>query len=102
MLAASRPDSATTSSSTSVRRARRSSWSTGAGVIRVYGTLASMPASFSVEYEGRTVEVIPDAIWERDRVRLVVDGETVVERKANGKNTVLAGDGFEVRAVMPF
>ncbi|MDA0183492.1 hypothetical protein OJ997_24500 [Solirubrobacter phytolaccae] len=61
-----------------------------------------MPAKFSVEYEGRTVEVIPDALWERDRVRLVVDGETVAERKANGKRTVLEGDGFEVRAVMPF
>ncbi len=28
--------------------------------------------------------------------------ETVAERKANGKQTVLEGDGFEVRAVMPF
>jgi len=61
-----------------------------------------MPASFSVEYEGRTVEVIPDPIWEQDRVRLVVDGETVAQTKANAKHTVLAGDGFEVRAVMPF
>lgn len=61
-----------------------------------------MPASFSVEYEGRTVELIPDPIWEQDRVRLVVDGETVAESKANGKKTVLAGEGFEVRAVMPF
>ena len=68
----------------------------------MYGTLASMPASFSVEYEGRRVEVIPDPIWEQDRVRLVVDGETVAETKANAKQTVLAGDGFEVRAVMPF
>ena len=61
-----------------------------------------MPAKFSVEYQGRSVEVVPDSLWERDRVRLLVDGETVVERKANGKQTVLAGDGFEVRAVMPF
>ena len=68
----------------------------------MYGTLANMPASFSIEYEGRTVEVIPDPLWEQDRVRLVVDGETVAERKANGKQTVLEGDGFEVRAVMPF
>lgn len=67
----------------------------------MYGTVADMPASFSVEYEGRTVEVIPDPLWERDRVRLVVDGETVAERKANGKQTVLEADGFEVRAVMP-
>ena len=44
-----------------------------------------MPASFSVEYEGRTVEVIPDPIWEQDRVRLVVDGETVAETKANAQ-----------------
>ncbi|MDA0167850.1 hypothetical protein OJ998_02030 [Solirubrobacter taibaiensis] len=61
-----------------------------------------MPAKFSVQYEGRSIEVVPDAITERDRVRLLVDGETVAETKANGKQTVLAGDGFEVRAVMPF
>jgi len=68
----------------------------------MYGTLAGMPAKFSVEYQGRSVEVVPDSLWERDRVRLLVDGETVVERTANGKQTVLTGDGFEVRAVMPF
>ena len=45
--------------------------------------------------------MVPDALWEKDRVRLLVDGETVAERKANGPKTVLAGDGFEVRAVMP-
>ncbi|MBE2319641.1 hypothetical protein DVA67_026975 [Solirubrobacter sp. CPCC 204708] len=61
-----------------------------------------MPTTFSVQYEGRTIEVVPDAITERDRVRLLVDGETVAGSKANGRNTVLAGDGLEVRAVMPF
>lgn len=68
----------------------------------MYGTLAGMPTRFSVQYEGRSIEVVPDAITERDRVRLLVDGETVAESKANGKKTVLAGEGFEVRAVMPF
>lgn len=61
-----------------------------------------MPTKFSVQYEGRSIEVVPDAITERDRVRLLVDGETVAETKANGKRTVLAGEDFEVRAVMPF
>lgn len=61
-----------------------------------------MPARFSVQYQGRSIEVVPDAITERDRVRLLVDGETVAESKANGRHTVLAGEGFEVRAVMPF
>ncbi len=31
-----------------------------------------------------------------------MDGETVAERKADGKRTVLEGDGVTVRAVMPF
>lgn len=61
-----------------------------------------MPTRFSVQYQGRSIEVVPDAITERDRVRLLVDGETVAETKANGRRTVLAGEGFEVRAVMPF
>ncbi len=45
---------------------------------------------------------MPDSLWERDRVRLLVDGETVAERKAGGKRTALEGDGFKVVAVMPF
>ena len=68
----------------------------------MYGTLVDMPTKFSVQYEGRSIEVVPDAITQRDRVRLLVDGEAVAETKANGKKTVLAGDGFQVRAVMPF
>ena len=48
------------------------------------------------------MEVIPDSLWERDRIRLLVDGEEIAETKANGPKTVLAGDGFEIRAVMPF
>jgi len=48
------------------------------------------------------VEVIPDSLWERDRIRLLIDGEEIAETKANGPKTVLAGDGFEIRAVMPF
>ena len=60
-----------------------------------------MPTTFSIEDEGRLIEVVLDSLWERDRVRLLVDGDTVAERKADGKRTVLKGDGFEVRAVMP-
>jgi hypothetical protein len=59
------------------------------------------PASFTTEHRGRRVEVIPDSLWERDRIRLLVDGEEVAETKANGPKTVLAGDGFEIRAVTP-
>jgi len=61
-----------------------------------------MPATFSTEHEGRLIEVVPDSLWERDRVRLLVDGETVAERKADGKRTTLKGDGFTIVAVMPF
>jgi hypothetical protein len=61
-----------------------------------------MPATFSIEHEGRRIEVVPDSLWERDRVRLLVDGETVAERKADGKRTTLEGDGIKVHAVMPF
>jgi hypothetical protein len=61
-----------------------------------------VPATFSIEHEGRLIEVVPDSLWERDRVRLVVDGETVAERKADGKRTMLKGDGVNVHAVMPF
>ena len=60
-----------------------------------------MPATFSIEHEGRLIEVVPDSLWERDRVRLLVDGETVAERKADGKRTTLEGDGFKIVAVMP-
>ena len=68
-----------------MRRARRSSWSTGAGVIRLYGTLASMPASFSVEYRGPHGRGHPGPDLGAGPVRLLVDGETVAETKANGQ-----------------
>jgi hypothetical protein len=61
-----------------------------------------MPATFSIEHEGRLIEVVPDSLWERDRVRLLVNGQTIVERKADGKRTMLEGDGVKVHAVMPF
>jgi hypothetical protein len=60
------------------------------------------PATFTTQHRGRQVQLIPDSLWERDRIRLLVDGEEVAETKANGPKTVLAGDGFEIRAVMPF
>ena len=60
------------------------------------------PATFTTQHRGRHVQLIPDSLWERDRIRLLVDGEEVAETKANGPRTVLAGEGFEVRAVMPF
>jgi hypothetical protein len=59
------------------------------------------PAAFTTQHRGQLVEVIPDSLWERDRIRLLVDGEEVAETKANGPKTVLAGDGFEIRAVTP-
>jgi hypothetical protein len=61
-----------------------------------------MPATFSIEHEGRLIEVVADSLWERDRVRLLVDGQTVTERKADGNRTMLEGDGITVHAVMPF
>jgi hypothetical protein len=60
------------------------------------------PATFIAQHRGRTVEVVPDPLWERDRIRLLVDGEEVAETKANGAKTVLAGEGFEIHAVTPF
>lgn len=59
------------------------------------------PATFTTQHRGQHVEVVPDSLWERDRIRLMVDGETVAETKANGPKTVLAGEGFEIRAVTP-
>jgi hypothetical protein len=61
-----------------------------------------VPATFTAQHRGRTVEVVPDPLWERDRIRLLVDGEEVAETKANGHKTVLAGEDFEIRAVTPF
>jgi hypothetical protein len=69
----------------------------------MYGTLVAnmAPATFTTQHRGRHVEVIPDSLWERDRIRLLVDGEEIAETKAKGPKTVLAGDGFEIRAVTP-
>jgi hypothetical protein len=60
-----------------------------------------MPAAFSTQHEGQRIEVVPDSLWERDRIRLVVDGETVDETKAHGPKTRLKGEDFEIRAVTP-
>jgi hypothetical protein len=59
------------------------------------------PTTFTTQHRGQQVEVVPDSLWERDRIRLLVDGLEIAETKANGPKTVLAGDGFEIRAVMP-
>jgi hypothetical protein len=62
---------------------------------------ATMPTPFSIIHEGRRIDVVPESLWTADRVRLLVDGETVAETKANGPKTVLEGGGVKVRAVMP-
>ena len=59
------------------------------------------PATFTTQHRGQQVAVVPDSLWERDRIRLLVDGEEVAETKANGPKTVLAGEDFEIRAVTP-
>jgi hypothetical protein len=56
-----------------------------------------MPATFSTQHRGALVEVVADSPWERDRIRLLVDGEAVDETKANGPKTVLKAEGFEIR-----
>ena len=61
-----------------------------------------MPAPFTIEHEGRRIELIPDSSWKRDRVLLLVAGEQVAEANADGANTVVAGDGVVVRAVLPW
>jgi hypothetical protein len=60
-----------------------------------------MPAAFSTHHQGQRIEVVPDSLWERDRIRLLVDGEPVDETKANGPKTRLKGEDFEIRAVTP-
>jgi hypothetical protein len=60
-----------------------------------------MPAAFSTHHQGQRIEVVPDSLWERDRIRLLVDGETVDETKAHGPKTRLKGEDFEIRAVTP-
>jgi hypothetical protein len=60
-----------------------------------------MPAAFTTQHRGRRIDVVPDSLWERDRIRLLVDGETVDETRSHGPKTRLNGDGFEIRAVTP-
>ena len=61
-----------------------------------------MPTTFSIEHDGRHIEVVPESTLKRDVVRLRIDGEVVGEAKPNGADTVLAGDGVEVHVVMPW
>jgi hypothetical protein len=61
-----------------------------------------MPTAFSIEHDGRRVEVVPESSLSKDVVRLLIDGEVVAEAKPNGADTVVAGDGVEVRVVMPW
>jgi hypothetical protein len=61
-----------------------------------------MPTAFSIEHDGRHIEVVPESTMTHDCVRLLIDGEPVAEAKPNGADTVVAGDGVEVRVVMPW
>jgi hypothetical protein len=64
--------------------------------------LAAVPTTFSIEHDGRRIEVVPYSSLSKDRVQLLIDGEMVAEVKPNGADTVVAGDGVEVRVVMPW
>jgi hypothetical protein len=46
-----------------------------------------MTAPFTIEHEGRRIELIPDSSWKRDRVLLLADGEHVAEANADGAST---------------
>jgi hypothetical protein len=61
-----------------------------------------VPTAFSIEHDGRRVEVVSYSSLKKDCVQLHVDGELVAEAKPNGADTVVAGDGVEVRVVMPW
>jgi len=61
-----------------------------------------MPTSFSVEYEGRRIEVVPESSWSGDRVRLLIDGDQVADARSAGADTVVEADGVVVRAVVPW
>jgi hypothetical protein len=61
-----------------------------------------VPTTFSIEHEGRRIEVVPESTLTKDRVRLLIDGEPVAEAKPNRADTVIAGDGVEVHVVMPW
>ena len=64
--------------------------------------LGTVPTGFSIEHDGRRIEVVPYSSLSKDRVRLLIDGELVAEAKPNGADTVVAGDGVQVRVVMPW
>jgi hypothetical protein len=57
-----------------------------------------VPTTFSIEHDGRLVEVVPDG----SRVHMRIDGEPVAEAKPNGAKTKLEAEGVEVRVVMPW
>jgi hypothetical protein len=61
-----------------------------------------VPTAFSLEHDGRRIEVVNYSSLRKDRVRLLVDGDLVAEVKPNGADTVVAGDGVEVHVVMPW
>jgi hypothetical protein len=64
--------------------------------------LGAVPTAFSIEHDGRRIEVVPESTLSKDRVLLLIDGERVAEAKPNGADTIVAGDGVEVRVVMPW
>ena len=61
-----------------------------------------MPTAFDADHEGRRIELVPESSWQGDRVHLLIDGERVAAAKSDGRNTVVAGDGIVVRAVVPW
>jgi hypothetical protein len=61
-----------------------------------------VPTTFSIEHDGRHIEVVPESTLKKDCVRLLIDGEPVAEARPNGADTVVAGEGVEVRVVMPW
>jgi hypothetical protein len=52
-----------------------------------------MPTAFTIEHEGRRIELVPQSAWKGDRVRLLVDGRQVAEAKPAGASTVVEGEG---------
>jgi hypothetical protein len=64
--------------------------------------LGVVPTTFAIDHDGRRIEVVPYSSLKKDCVRLLVDGDLVAEVKPNGADTVVAGDGVEVRVVMPW
>jgi hypothetical protein len=64
--------------------------------------LTAVPTPFSIEHDGRHVEVVPYSSLRKDCVQLRIDGAIVAEAKPNGADTVVEGDGVQVRVVMPW